>query len=602
MSRMKTCKKKNEHRAAIAGAVLVLTLGCLSGCARGGSDTGTSSAGSVLIDDDESYEKHTVGSYAVKDDKSLYGKEADEIVTYYVTVGRGSSSDNADHTWAEVNNTPLSSYDEDENPYLCEAALQVGDDYGPLEGEFGYDTKVANALIGLKGTGASEKQQKSYKLSIMEGKGKIDGQKTIILNKYMMDPFRFTDAMMQSIMAQDENVLGRRAKLVHLYVKDKTEGEDGKFVDYGLYTQLEAVNGTYLKKRSLDTGGSLYKTVDFDFGRHEDVIMETTNKGYDEKAFDEYLESKADAEDHSSLIEMLIAVNDDSWDTASLLDRYFDRDNLYSFMAYHILSGDQEGAKGGYYLYKPQVSDKWYFITGEADHAFRDLYANMKNPDYETPWDNGVFMFSGNKLFERILSDENCRVGLNTVVEDLYSSTMSQESVSNAVQQWTELAEETLFSLPDSRYLRVNQTQWDQLSAQMSSSVRTYIDEYYASLLSAWPFDLNDTAISGDQILISWEEAYLYGTGNVTYHVELSHDPGFGSCLADTTTESTSVSVPSDGKGEYFVRVTAITADGHEMPANGYYQTEKKVKINGVQLFYILDDGSLAVSHFDYDE
>ena len=58
-------------------------------------------------------------------------------------------------------------------------------------------------------------------------------------------------------------MIGARTQLVHLYVKDKTEGEDGLFQDYGLYTQVEQINKTYLKNHGFDNDGALYQVGKF---------------------------------------------------------------------------------------------------------------------------------------------------------------------------------------------------------------------------------------------------------------------------------------------------------------------------------------------------
>ena len=593
----KVCKvgKKRLPAIIITGALMLAFTAC--------GTAGETSSAETLVSEEEDYQKSGSGSYVVEDDKSLYEEQGTEIAVYYVTVGQGAEADSANHTWAEVNAHPLSWYEEqDVEPYVCEAVLQVGDENGPQEGEFGYSDRSANAFIGLKGAAASEKSQKSYKLTLKEGKGKLNGSKTVILNKYIMDPLRFTDVCLQQIMAGEDTMLGRRASLVHLYVKDKTEGGDGKFVDYGLYTQLENVNRTYLKSRGLDADGSLYKTVDFDFGRHEEIIREATDSRYDEAAFSQLLETKSDAEDHSALITMLTAVNSEETDTKTLVRKYFDETNLYYFMAFRLLTGDTEGAAGGYYLYSPQGTDKWYFISAETDHAFRSLYDRMKDPDYEEPWTQGRFMLTGNQLFRRVLEDESCRTALEDAMEDLQDTCLSQDEFSAAVSSWQKACADVLFEQPDSRFMRINQTQWRQLAASLSAGVNTYYEQYEASLSTPSPFKLNDTVIKDGKILCSWEASSLPGGQEISYRAELSHEPDFSVLLDLAETGNTQASFETDGTGEYFVRVTAIGADGSEMPAEGYYRTEKKVRINGVQCFYILGDGTLEISRFDQQE
>ena len=104
---------------------LILLTGILSGCAVSGGDD------SFLISADETYE--TTGDsgddYSFQDNKALYeDDDENEVVTMYLTVGRGNEEDGTDHTWTEVNSHPLEYYEElGIQPYKCEAVLQVGD-------------------------------------------------------------------------------------------------------------------------------------------------------------------------------------------------------------------------------------------------------------------------------------------------------------------------------------------------------------------------------------------------------------------------------------------------------------------------------------------
>ena len=54
-------------------------------------------------------------------------------------------------------------------------------------------------------------------------------------------------------------------------MKDMTKGGSGEYEDYGLYTQVEQINKTYLKMHGLDKNGQLYKVNFFEFQRYEDI-------------------------------------------------------------------------------------------------------------------------------------------------------------------------------------------------------------------------------------------------------------------------------------------------------------------------------------------
>ena len=178
------------------------------------------------------------------------------------------------------------------------------------------------------------------------------------------------------------------SQFVHLYVKDETEGEDSEFVDYGLYTQVEQMNRTYLSNHGLDKKGQLYKINFFEWFRYEDVIMKEDDPAYDEDAFEEYAEIKGDR-DHSKLIEVLEAVNDYSVPIGETAEKYFDLDNLFYWAAFHILVGNYDTGARNLYIYSPQNMDKWYFISWDNDSAFRRTYHKTIQYTEGESWERG---------------------------------------------------------------------------------------------------------------------------------------------------------------------------------------------------------------------
>ncbi|MCI8455156.1 MAG: spore coat protein CotH, partial [Lachnospiraceae bacterium] len=269
-------KKTNR----VAGVLLGILMCGMCGCSR------LYTAEAVLVDEDETYEKEQHDSVyeQLTDRASWYEGEGEpEVSVLYLTVGKGSAEAGTDHTWAEVNARPLSWYEENGiKPYRCEAVLQEGGETGPLAAGFGYGERVANATVCLRGSGASGQPQKSYRIDIKKGKGKWDGQKTVLLNKHAADPVRFKNRLAYSLMQEIPSMFSARTRFVHLYVKDKTEGEDGLFRDYGLYTAVEQINKTYLKNHGLDNGGQLYQAEEFDWGLHEDSLVPATSPQYDD--------------------------------------------------------------------------------------------------------------------------------------------------------------------------------------------------------------------------------------------------------------------------------------------------------------------------------
>lgn len=88
----------------------------------------------------------------------------------------------------------------------------------------------------------------------------------------MTEGMRFRNKLAYDLIRGIPQMVGLRTQFVHLYVKDNTEESDGKFEDYGIYTQVEQLNKTALKSHGLDSNGQLYKINSFEFYRYEDII------------------------------------------------------------------------------------------------------------------------------------------------------------------------------------------------------------------------------------------------------------------------------------------------------------------------------------------
>lgn len=588
------------ERKYVLAVCLLYVIFLLPGCAA--ADGGEN--GGVLVSSSETYETSgdDAGDYKAEDNKALYSGEDDSVITMYLTVGRGNDGEDTDHTWKEVNGYPLGYYEEkDIKPYKCEAVLQVGDENGPLAGEFGYNDRTANATVQLRGQGASTWPQKSYRIKLKDGSGTWRDQQTITLNKYASDPLRFKNKLAFSLMADIPEMMSARTQFVHLYVKDKTEGEDGLFEDYGLYTQVEQVNKKYLRNRGMDSDGALYQaTEDFDWQTHEDSILEATDPGYDKEKFEQYLEIDG-LEDHASMVELLAAVNDENMPVTDIVEKYFEADNLYYWMAFHILMGDSDVLDGSYYLYNARGQERWYFISWNNGGILDEGYEALDDETYERSWEKGIFLFTDTVLFQRILQDASCREALDAAVEDLRKNYLTGDSLQKKIDGCRQTVEEYLYQLPDMTYARVTPEEYDTLAKGLTAEVEENYRVYKESLSSAWPFHILTPENAGEQTVLNWEESFRYDGGKVTYMVELAEDYTFSAPVLKETTEETSIRVDVLKPGQYFLRVRAEGEDGIQQDAYEYYGTEAGTECYSTLCFYVQPDGGITPVEYSED-
>ena len=574
--------------------VTMLLLFCLMFC---GCEAQSRNMSDLILSPEETYEKSDSTEFQVVDAANLYDTDdTKDISVVYLAVAPGNEDDGTDYTWTQINTVSLQA--QGDHPYQCEAVFQLGDENAPTEGSFGYGQLTANAVVRLQGTNASTRQQKSYRLTIKDGMGNLDGMKSVILSKSFTDPLRITNKLCYQLMEDIPSLLSTRTRLVRLYVKDTTAGADTPYIDYGLYTMIEPINKTYFKNRGLDDNGAIYKANGFDFARHEDAITLATSPDYQKDAFEELLDVKGD-QDHSLLLEMLDAVNNPDMPIRQVVSKYFNEENLYNWLAFNILTGNKDASTENYYLYSPTGSDRFYFISWDNDGAFRDVYDEMRAPGQSPGWDTGIFSFYDNVLFSRMLQDESCISTLSTAIDTLYETFVSESAVNKAAAQLTALARDEIYSLPDQTFARVTQPQYDTLAAGMGTQVTENYYSYYESLEKPAPFHIHEPKIQGDgQLLLSWDEAVC--AQEVTYSVQLDDSWSFDTPLLNTSgLHSTELPIDQLPTGQYFLKVIANSADGNSQIAYETYSTELKTTLYGVLCFYVLPDGSVHASYFD---
>ena len=358
--------------------------------------------------------------YEIKDKKDLYEKDPTSVVTMYLTVTQGNAKTNTNHTWSEVNEHSVYYYEENNlERFSVNGLLQVGDENGPLYGELGYGLITPNSTVSIRGQISSKAPQKNYKIKLYDDCGDYDGQTIINLNKHCMDGMRYTNKLMYDMMVDLDEMISMKTQFVHLYVKDLTDKNNDVFTDYGLYTQVEQPNKSFLKRHGLDENGHLYKANFFEFYKYEDDIKLKSDEDYDEEKFAFHLDSKGDS-DHSKLIEMLKDVNDYTITPEELLDTWFDEENIASWMAFHILTGNIDTQSRNFLLYSPKNLKKFYFISWDNDAAFNHMENEILETESNDGYEKGVSNYWGTVLFKRLLMSSSFRNTLNEKIEEYY--------------------------------------------------------------------------------------------------------------------------------------------------------------------------------------
>ena len=541
----------------------------------------------------EKEEKKEINEVHLRDKDTLYESDDDtSVVTMYLTVSRGNSSENTDHSWSEINSYSVYDYEEmGVERYQVAGLLQVGDENGPEAGEVGYGEKVPNATVQIRGQTSSRYAQKNYKIELKKNKGTWRGQRTINLNKHMGEGMRFRNKLAYDLLKGIPELLSLRTQFVHLYVKDETTGENGVFSDYGLYTQVEQLNKTGMKAHGLDFNGQLYKVNSFEFYRYEDVIKREDEEGYDQKAFEKLLEIKGSS-DHRKLIRMLDAVNDYSLPVSTVLEQYFDRENLTYWMAFQILTGNVDTQNRNTYLYSPLNSDTWYFICWDNDGAFmRSEYSKRQFSD-QGSWESGISNYWGNILFQRCLQSETFREELNEAILDLRTY-LSEGRLRTMIARYQAVVKPYAYSMPDQMNEPLTEEEYDEIASEIPGEVESNYQLYLESLEKPMPFYIGVPMITGQKLKVNWDISYDFDAEDITYTVEVARDYLFRDVIYRSERQllpEAELDLPE--AGQYFVRVQAENSSGYTQDAFDYYVTDSG-KNYGMKCFYITQDGQV---------
>lgn len=585
-------KKRRIAKATVLLLVSCLLIGCAGGQNGAADKSETKEKGTyqkkVAVE-----EPQDINAVHLRDKELLYEQDDTEVVTMYLTVSSGNTSENTNHTWEEINTYSVYDYEKmGVERYQVNGLLQVGDENGPLSGEVGYGENAPNATVQIRGQTSSRNAQKNYKIELKRNKGSWNGQRTINLNKHQSDGLRFRNKLSYKLLQGIPQLMSLRTQFVHLYVKDLTAGENAAFEDYGLYTQVEQLNKTALRTHGLDENAHLYKINFFEFYRYEDVIRMEDDPKFDREAFEKLLEIKGDS-DHTKLIEMLDALNDYSVSIDEILDTYFDRENLMYWLGFQILIGNVDTQSRNVYLYSPQNSQTWYLIPWDHDSSLFNSEYEQKGFAGKGSWECGVSNYWGNVLFQRCLKSEDFRKELDGVIQELREY-LSEERVGELANRYAEVVKPYAYRMPDLMHVELTQQEYEQVLSAVPGEIEENYQLYRESLEKPMPFFIGVPEASGGELTIRWDSAYDFDAEDITYTVEIARDYLFtdviytkeGQPLPEIVTK-----LPTPG--QYFVRIRATNESGQTQDAMDYYVTDAG-KHFGMKCFYVNEDGSIS--------
>ncbi len=519
------------------------------------------------------------------DNLSIYPELGEQpLEVMYVTVRKGNPSDRTDHSWYDINHSSKASYDpKSEDPFpIAEAIVQVGDEVGPLPGKLGFAESRTNATIQVRGNSSSKRPVKSFKIELRNWTTGWDGQYTIALNKHAGDPTRIKNKLSYDLLIGAPDTISLRTRFVHMYVKDETLNPPSEvFEDYGLFTQVEQPNKSFLRTHGLDPNAQFYKATFFEFFTYPQQLKLVDDPDYDKAKFESVLEVKG-SQDHRKLIQMLGDLNDPLIPITTSFENYFDADNYFSWMAFNILVGNLDTSSQNFYLYSPQNSQTWYFIPWDFDGAFSRLSKPQFGGNPPLNWEKGIQTYWGSPFHRKVLSEEKYRNLLDEKIE-YWKEQLTEENLNKHISVYQPITLPFIQKMPDLLFSDLNE--YDFVISMFHEEIMENYRLYKQSLVEPMPFFVGEPQVNQNFIEFIWDSSYDFNHTDLEYHVQLSRTLDFTDILIDEkvlnfTSLKTNLKLPA---GTYFLKITVSNPDGKVQTSFDRYTDINNVIWQGVR-------------------
>ncbi|WP_432402838.1 CotH kinase family protein [Wukongibacter sp. M2B1] len=415
---------------------------------------------------------------------------------------------------------------------------------------------VPNGTMEIRGQSSRLAKQKSYKIKLFDDTRKWHGFKTINLNKHYSDPLRIRNKLSYDYFERIPDFVSLRTRFVELYIRDlSSEKSNDEFRYYGLYTFIEQPNKRFLKRHNLDPKGQFYKIEYFEFYRYPDNLKSKEEITYDNDEFEKILEIRGN-EDHKKLIEMLEAVNDYNRDIDEVVDKYFDRDNLLTWLGVNILINNYDTNSRNFLLYSPLNSDKWFFMPWDYDAGWTEKMFRGK-------WRKGLSTYWNMVLFNRFFKNTDNIEALSRKIEEL-SKVINKKNTRKLLDSYYSSVRESILKPPDIEYLKTPAAKYEKdyyATAQVTENNKKY---YYEALENPMPFYLGEPKYRDGNHIFNWAPSYDLQADDLTYTFMLSTDYKFRNMVVKyENLKGTSCKVDDLNSGEYFWRVVAYDSKGN---------------------------------------
>ncbi len=492
------------------------------------------------------------------EDKGIYEQDSD-IYDVYISV---FPTKNDEGEMIDLSAFALhSARDHSYNPVLnCNVQiLSEGQKPDPL-----LDLDHKNATIRVRGNSSRGASYKSYKVKLEEEAGTFLGQKNLNINKHAGDVSKISTKLQTDLLAHMDDIASYRTYYMRLWIRDASlPEEEQEFVYYGLYTEIEQPNKTYLETRGLSSNAVMYKASDFSFALN-DALRNVDDPAYSEEEFETVL-SIREGSNHEKLLAMLADVNDTTRDFGEIFETYFDEDNYLTWLAFNLLMGNEDIINHNYIIYSPENALSWYFIPWDFDGALRfgEYRSSFSQPDSL----RGIQTLNTGILHRRYFRLEGSIEKLDDKMRELLDTVVTQERVDGLIDSYKPVLEKTMPLYPDIDLLDMSPAELIPYIDGMYDGILDNYEAFRRALEYPAPMFVSMPEVRSDgTIRFAWDASYSYQGRPITYNVRVYEDPRMQDLVFEQTgiEQTEYISGQSLPEGTYYLKVTAVDSQGNE--------------------------------------
>ncbi len=422
------------------------------------------------------------------------------------------------------------------------------------------DGLVTNGKLRQRGGGARYAPQKSYRLKLKSKTVLWRNERFFQLNKHPYDNSRIRNKLAFDMMSRVPHLPSFRTQLVNLWIDD---GEGP--TDYGLFTHVERADDDYLERQGLDKDGNLYKARDFRFNASDlaDVQVDDKGKPLNKDRFESSLDIK-EGKDHRALVAMLEAVLDPNRSFDTVVDQYFNANNVKAWMATNLLLRQYDATRHNFYLYNPSGSERFYFIPWDYDSAMGAwrFPPNEMTPDalrqrieygYAGAWEN-VFTSRYYRL-------PGIHEELIAAAEEIHRNHITDALIADRASVYAQLVTPWETQLPDSEhnpYFSVNS------AMSLADGPATNLALLRTDFGLPMPPRMAAPREQDGVWHFAWDPAYdVTESSSMSYDLTIATDPGFSGAnlvVSESAADGQlSLDIPSSSlsSGSYYARLVA---------------------------------------------